>query len=125
MSTQRALRLSKNKKEELVLLKEDLSREKRELENYQASLLAEQNEKKKLLLELEKEQDKLEKMLDELEEISNELSKKIKEILARQKTKRIYKGGKLLWPLEGYYGITSYFGMRFHPILKKTKCTQG
>jgi len=38
----------KNKKEELVLLKEDLNREKRELENYQASLLAEQNEKKKL-----------------------------------------------------------------------------
>uniref|UniRef100_A0A7C5V6X2 Peptidase M23 n=1 Tax=Caldicellulosiruptor owensensis TaxID=55205 RepID=A0A7C5V6X2_9FIRM len=115
----------KNKKEELVLLKEDLSREKREFENYQASLLAEQNEKKKLLSELEKEQDKLEKMLDSLEEISNELSKKIKEILARQKTKRIYKGGKLLWPLEGYYGITSYFGMRFHPILKKNKMHTG
>ncbi|WAM34601.1 murein hydrolase activator EnvC family protein [Caldicellulosiruptor morganii] len=115
----------KKKKTELVLLKQDLNEKKKELEVNQYSLIAEQQEKKKLLTYLEKEQNRLEKILDELEEISNELSKKIKEILAKQKTKRIYSGGKLLWPVDGYYDITSYFGMRFHPILKKNKMHTG
>ncbi|WP_039764773.1 murein hydrolase activator EnvC family protein [Caldicellulosiruptor sp. F32] len=115
----------KKKKTELVLLRQDLNNKKAELEKYQNSLIVEQQEKKKFLSDLEKEQDKLENMLDELERVSNELSKKIKEILARQKTKRIYSGGKLLWPLEGYYDISSYFGMRFHPILKKNKMHTG
>jgi len=115
----------KKKKTELVLLRQDLNNKKAELEKYQNSLIVEQQEKKKFLSDLEKEQDKLENMLDELERVSNELSKKIKEILARQKTKRIYSGGKLLWPIEGYYDISSYFGMRFHPILKKNKMHTG
>lgn len=115
----------KAKEAELILLKRDLNSKKIKLENYQNSLIAEQQEKKELLSNLEREKDKLESILDELERVSNELSKKIKEILARQKTRRIYSGGKLLWPLDGYYEISSYFGMRFHPILKKNKMHTG
>lgn len=115
----------KEKKNELLKLRADLNTKKAQLEAYKSSLLSEQEQKKKLLSQLEDQKDKLEQMLDELERVSNELSKKIRDIIAKQKTKRIYKGGKLLWPLDGYYEITSYFGMRFHPILKKNKMHTG
>ncbi|WHH59985.1 M23 family metallopeptidase [Petroclostridium sp. X23] len=34
-------------------------------------------------------------------------------------------GGKFLWPTPGYYNITSPFGNRWHPILKKYKIHTG
>jgi len=102
-----------------------LQKEKAELESEKKELQIQQENKKMLLSQLESQQDKLEQMLDEMEEISQEISKKIKQILAQQKTKRKYVGGKLAWPLEAEYPITSYFGMRFHPILKKTKMHTG
>ena len=117
--------LEEAKKNNLIAVSQLLQKEKAELESEKKELQIQQENKKMLLSQLESQQDKLEQMLDEMEEISQEISKKIKQILAQQKTKRKYVGGKLAWPLEAEYPITSYFGMRFHPILKKTKMHTG
>ncbi len=36
-----------------------------------------------------------------------------------------YKSDKYLWPIPGYYQITSSFGMRFHPVLKRNSQHTG
>ncbi|MEZ0537321.1 murein hydrolase activator EnvC [Caldicellulosiruptoraceae bacterium PP1] len=116
--------IEQNKKA-LISLKSNLETKKNEFISQKQVLEQKQNSKKELLDKLEKQQDELEKVLDELERISNEISKKIKEIISQQKKKRKYIGGKLLWPLLNEYPITSYFGNRFHPILKKYKMHTG
>ncbi len=63
----------------------------------------------------------LEKLEDKLLEESAQLTKKI---LALQ-TSDDYVGGEMLWPAPGYTKITSPYGMRYHPILKKNKMHTG
>lgn len=63
----------------------------------------------------------LEKAEDELEKQSKELEKLIRKLQSSGQ----YTGGVMQWPLPGYYKISSYFGMRFHPILKYNKMHGG
>lgn len=39
--------------------------------------------------------------------------------------KGTYTGGQLAWPIPGYNNITSYYGMRIHPIYKVPKLHTG
>lgn len=39
--------------------------------------------------------------------------------------KQDFVGGEFLWPVPGYYGITSQFGYRYHPISGKYKYHNG
>jgi len=66
------------------------------------------------LKELERQEDKLLAQSKEIE----------KKIVTLQSSKK-YIGGKLGWPSPGYYKITSPFGYRNHPILKKKKLHTG
>jgi len=66
------------------------------------------------LKELERQEDKLLAKSKEFE----------KKIIALQSSSK-YIGGKIGWPSPGYYKITSPYGYRDHPILKKKKLHTG
>lgn len=65
--------------------------------------------------------DELEKQEDELNKLSKQLNSKINALMSNGK----YSGGKMKWPLPSSSNITSGYGNRFHPILKKYKLHTG
>lgn len=68
-----------------------------------------------------KEIQQLEKEIDKQLEESKRLESKIKTLMTKQK----YVGGSMTWPVPSSYRITSSFGMRKHPILRKNKMHIG
>jgi murein DD-endopeptidase MepM/ murein hydrolase activator NlpD len=68
-----------------------------------------------------KEIQQLEKEIDKQLEESKRLESKIKTLMTKQK----YVGGSMTWPVPSSYRITSSFGMRKHPILRKNKMHTG
>ncbi|NTV89354.1 MAG: peptidoglycan DD-metalloendopeptidase family protein [Clostridiales bacterium] len=72
-------------------------------------------ESKAQLAQLEKEEDSLIAKSKELNSTIKSLSKKGGK----------YAGGSMLWPCPSSYSVTSYFGMRKHPILRKYKMHTG
>ena len=70
---------------------------------------------------------KSQQSLATLEKAENQLEKEAKELdnLVRNlKSNRTYSGS-MKWPTPGYYGISSPFGYRIHPILKYRKFHGG
>lgn len=63
----------------------------------------------------------LESALDELESLSKSMESQIRDL--QNKSKTALGSGKYIWPVSG--DITSYFGNRMHPILKKPKYHSG
>ena len=59
--------------------------------------------------------------LDEVTKMQAELKKQ--QEAAKKNTQ--YVGGEYLWPVPGYYTISSPYGMRIHPILKVSKMHTG
>ncbi|KPU26984.1 peptidase M23 [Caloranaerobacter sp. TR13] len=94
---------------------------KKKMEDKKNQLLVATRAKESMMKELKKNIKELEKQEDELVKLSKKLEAEIrkKQIAAK------YAGGKMLWPAPGYYRITSYFGYRMHPILKKKKLHTG
>jgi len=85
-------------------------------------------------------QNYISKLNDEEKSIQNKIDEYNKEIasieaeikaLARQSaatsstTKATYSGGSMIWPIPGYTTITSYYGMRVHPITGVYKLHSG
>jgi len=75
------------------------------------------------LRKLTSEQKNLEASIDEEIRESDRLREKIQRI--QKGSTKVYSGGVFLWPIKGTSTITSYFGMRMHPILKKKKMHTG
>jgi len=96
---------------------EELEAKLNELEQLNASRSAVEDRLQRTQMDLKE----LEKAEDRLEEQSKELEKMIIKLQSSGK----YVGGTMQWPLPGYYRISSYFGMRFHPILKYNKMHGG
>lgn len=66
--------------------------------------------------------DQLEKQEDELIKQSAAINKEIKNLMSTKK----YTGGTMKWPISlSYTSISSSFGMRYHPVLKKRKLHTG
>jgi murein DD-endopeptidase MepM/ murein hydrolase activator NlpD len=66
--------------------------------------------------------DQLEKQEDELIKQSDAINREIKNLMS----KKIYFGGIMRWPISlSYTSISSSFGNRFHPVLKKYKLHTG
>lgn len=77
--------------------------------------------REKALKDLTKDLKELERQEDALLAQSNEVAKKI---ISLQSSSQ-YIGGKIGWPAPGYSKITSPYGYRTHPILKKKKLHTG
>ncbi|MDD4834474.1 MAG: peptidoglycan DD-metalloendopeptidase family protein [Lutispora sp.] len=103
-----------NEQHQKEALKIDISSKKDEVES------AKKN-KEVVLKEVYKDLKELERLEDKLLEESAQLTKKI---LAAQSSKD-YVGGEMAWPSPGYTSISSYYGYRNHPILKKKKLHTG
>ncbi len=78
--------------------------------------------KKKIELSaIQKNRKKLSRSLDELQKLSKRLEAQIRDMQNRNKL--ALGTGKMIWPVRGR--ITSRFGYRVHPILKKRKYHTG
>lgn len=84
------------------------------LKNSRAELDQEIKQSTSQLKKLEKEEDAL---------IAE--SNKLKDIIKNLSTKKKYTGGSMVWPTPNNYEISSGFGMRKHPILRKIKMHTG
>lgn len=85
-----------------------------QIRNSRAEVEGEISRSKKALADLEKE-------IDRWIEESNKLASQIKTL----STKKKYVGGSMTWPVPSSQRVTSTFGMRKHPILRKTKMHTG
>jgi len=85
-----------------------------ELSVSRAALEGEYNRSLQKLRELEKKEDQL---LKESENIAKEIQ--------RLQSSGSYAGGSMVWPYPGNKSIGSYFGMRYHPILKVNRMHNG
>ncbi len=94
--------------------KEQISSKKNELE------LANRN-MQSLKKRLENDKKELEKQLDDL----NALAKKLEKEIKRKQLEMQYAGGKMQWPVKGYYYVTSPFGWRIHPVFGTKKMHTG
>ncbi len=79
-------------------------------ENYVARLSDEEKAK----------QEQIDEMTEQYEDINNQILE-----LAKQGLDTAYIGGELAWPVPGYTTITSYYGMRIHPITGQYKLHTG
>lgn len=121
--------------EELNTAKLDVEYKKQLQEEKREQVKGEAEEKKKRLEQLsisradiaeqirksQSELARLEKQEDELLKQSNQLVNLIKNLSTTKK----YAGGSMLWPCSKTKKISSAYGMRFHPILKKNKMHTG
>jgi len=107
--------------QEITALKAEVERQKAEIEQ-------KKQERARLLAKLKDQEVELKEDLEELEKTSKELEKKIQQLLEEQRKReqqKKYTGGVLSWPVPGFYRITSYFGMRNHPIYNVQKMHTG
>ncbi|MGE5607358.1 MAG: murein hydrolase activator EnvC family protein [Bacteroidota bacterium] len=78
---------------------------------------------KQELIKIQSDRIKLEKALEELEETSKEIENAIKKDQQLSVSGGALGTGKMLWPVKGR--ITSNFGWRYHPVVKKKKYHSG
>jgi len=109
----------KSLKEKLKLEKENMiDTKKKQIENLKAS----RSDVEEEIREINNKLKKLEEQEDELIKKSKELENQIKSL---QRSNVKYIGGNMVWPVPSTHVITSYYGNRFHPILKKYKMHTG
>lgn len=121
-------------KAEIALEQKEYQSKKRELEQERLSYtklkktVAQQRQQQAVLVKKTEEQLKkvqadrnsLESALDELEETSRRIEEEIKR---KQREEGALGTGAMIWPVKGR--ISSPFGTRFHPILKKNRFHSG
>lgn len=118
-------------KRALDIKKSDLESQKNQMEDKQQQQKDKQEElkynkdqKEEVLNDVVKEKKALEQALDELEQASNQLESMIRSIQGGDTSKPLGTG-VYIWPCPGHTGISSPYGMRFHPILKTRKMHTG
>lgn len=111
------------KKQELEIQRNAYSRLQVQTKQQQKRRIAVVENRQRELTVLKNDRKVLEESLDELERISKEMEAQIRDF---QNKNRVSLGsGKYIWPLQTKGRITSYFGYRFHPILRKRKYHSG
>ncbi len=81
-----------------------------------STLSSTMQQKNQIFAHLVGEEQQLQAQIKEMEEISKQLEKDIQRLLAQQQNNIVYAGGPFLWPLPGYYRISSEYNPRNNPI---------
>lgn len=95
---------------------------KQQISNKKEQVASAKADRSKLLSDLTKDLKEYEKQYDQLLEDTKSLAKKIQALSSKGSK---YIGGVIEWPVPGHYRITSGYGYRIHPILKKKKLHTG
>ena len=125
--------------EEIEIQKQRVETEKSELDILQKAALAKNQElegakdkKEAAMDQLAAEEGKLRSEIENLEEISealkdeiNELTKKLEQQSSASKVPTQYTGGTFMWPVPGYYRISSEYVARVNPISGKSEFHTG
>ncbi len=89
------------------------------------SLSAKEKKLQSQIAEYESDLKSVEKQIREYEERQRQLSSSQKSNSGGSSSTPKYTGGKLGWPVQGYYNITSPYGYRIHPIYGTYKLHTG
>lgn len=110
--------------------KKEIEDQKAELDILYKAQVAKQGELEEAKAEKDRALDKLagkegvlRSEIEELEAVSNALEEEIKKLTAASTVK--YTGGAFLWPVPGYYGISSEYNPRNSPISGKYEFHTG
>ncbi|MEA1960901.1 MAG: peptidoglycan DD-metalloendopeptidase family protein [Bacillota bacterium] len=117
--------------QDLRLKKSEFEVQQRELQNAQVTQLEkkeilgqQKGEKQKVLASVQTERQQCENAVAELERASNQIKTLIRQAQSGGDQSSIGTGS-YTWPTPSCSTITSPFGMRFHPILKRNKLHTG
>lgn len=110
-------KIVEQKEQELAQMKKDVENYKNQVALRQRDLQVAVASRQGMMRDLERQQKIYEEQENELLQQSNQLQSVIRELQSKSTLK--YSGGKLAWPVPSSSTITSPFGTRFHPILKK------
>lgn len=125
--------------EEIEIQKQKVEAEKNELDILQKAALAKNQElesakdkKEAAMDQLAAEEGKLRSEIENLEEVSealkdeiNDLTKKLEQQSSSSKVPTQYTGGTFMWPVPGYYRISSEYVGRISPISGKSEFHTG
>lgn len=110
------------KKTTLEAQRASVEASKAKLESRRKQLEEVSREKSSLMTRLKADTEALEREYDKLNNYAKEIESKI---LQMQSTGTTYSGGVMQWPLPSSSRITSRFGYRNHPVLKRKKLHTG
>lgn len=113
--------LIRHQKYELELSEQEMRAKKQTVVSAKEELLESSAQKQSIYDNLQDQYEDLKKAIDEIEAQEKAVNDEIK----RLQMERDYVGGELMWPSPGYYHVTSKFGQRFHPVLKRWKLHTG
>lgn len=113
--------LIRHQKYELEMAEQEMRAKKQTVVDARKELLADADQKQGMVNKLKDQYEGLSKLMKDIEAQEKAVNDEIK----RLQMERDYVGGELAWPAPGYYRVTSKFGNRFHPTLKRWKLHTG
>ncbi len=113
--------LIRHQKYELELSEQEMRTKMQTVVDAKKELMDSSSQKQSIYDNLQDQYEALKKAVDEIEAEEKAVNDEIK----RLQMERDYVGGEMAWPAPGYYYVTSEFGQRFHPVLKRWKLHTG